>query len=189
MRVVAVYLRMTPDLILLVNDIPDHKGIYEAALRARGYQVRLTQTAQEAFAAALGARPACAVIDVRLPDIDGWELCRRFKAHDDVKHMPVVMLAQDVSTESALQGKNVGCTAWLAHPTVADDLVRAVEFVLAQGASEPTSPEDAVVGVSECPACASTRIRAGVGVGTVQYYCCRGCGLCWRVERSGEATA
>jgi len=50
--------------ILLVNDIPDHMRAYEAAFRARGYQVRLTTNARETLAAAPQMQPQCIVIDV-----------------------------------------------------------------------------------------------------------------------------
>jgi DNA-binding response OmpR family regulator len=175
--------------VLLVNDIPDHHGFYEAALRARGYDVAVVHTGADAMREARAAVPDCTVIDVRLPDVSGWDLCAQFKADTVLRRVPIVMLAQDVSRASADQGRRTLCNSWLARPTIADDVVRAIEHVLAQGTSEPASEEDAILGVTQCPACESDRIRAGVGVGAVQYYCCTACGLCWRVELSGEATA
>jgi DNA-binding NarL/FixJ family response regulator len=103
--------------------------------------------------------------------------------------IPVVMLAQELTAEAAAAGKRVGCDAWLARPAVPDDLVRAIEEVLAKGASAPDGPADAMLGITTCVACESSRIRAGVRVGPAQYYVCRECGFRWRAEATGEATA
>jgi two-component system, cell cycle response regulator DivK len=175
--------------VLLVDDIPDHMYVYEVALRARGYRVTLADTGGEAIALARKDRPDCLVIDERLSDVRGWDLCREFKSDPLLAHIPIVMLAQDLTTEAAAEGKLVGCDSWLARPAVPDDLVRAVEEVLAKGTSAPDGPDDAMLGVSTCAACDSARIRAGVRVGLAQYFRCRDCGFRWRIEATDAATA
>jgi len=169
------------DLILLVNDIPDHATIYERALLNNGFRVVLAVTAADALSKAAAAPPDCAVIDVRLPDMRGWDLCKELK-RGPAGNVPIVLLAHDVSRESAAESANVGCNAWLAHPTIADDLVRAVRRVLAIGEAEPASAEDAVLEVRTCPACAGSRVRPTLRMRLIQYFCCRDCGFCWRVD-------
>jgi CheY-like chemotaxis protein len=176
-------------VILLVNDIPDHKDLYAAALRARGYHVVQAQTGDAALGLAARHAPRGIVIDLRLPDMSGWELCRQIKVDRALRNVPVVVLARDVSRTNAQQSREAGCAAWLARPTVADDLVRAVEYVLASGQSKPANHEEAILGVRGCPACNSEEIRAGVRVGPVQYYGCSACGGRWRVDAQGEAIA
>ena len=163
---------MTREVILLVNDIPDHKDRYTAALRARGYHVVQAHTGDSATGLAARSSPRCIVIDVRLPDMSGWELCRRLKADSVLRDVPVVVLARDVSRRNAHASREVGCSAWLARPTVADDLVRAVEYVLSLGCSTPSNHDEAILGVRECPACGSEEIRAGVRIASFQYYGC-----------------
>lgn len=180
---------MESDVILLVNDIPDHKDLYASALRARGFRVVQAHTGDAALGFASETTPRCIVIDLRLPDMTGFELCRTMKADRALAKVPIVVLARDISLSAAQASRAVGCSAWLARPTVADDLVRAVEHVLALGVSEPPSRQAAVLGVRECPACSSEEIRAGVRVGPVQYYGCVTCGGRWRVEARGVATA
>ena len=168
--------------ILLVTDIPDQKKLYEATLKACGFRVILTGTAAQAIVVARAAPPQCAVIDERLPDMSGWELCRSLKGDTDLKCVRVVMLTQDVSKDRAASGTRAGCNSWLARPTIADDLARAVQYVLDQGGDGPATPDEAMIGINVCPACESDNIRAGVRVGAVQYYCCRNCTLCWRFD-------
>jgi len=179
---------MATQSILLVNDIPDHMWAYEAAFRARGYDVRLMTTAADALAAAPQMRPDCIVIDVRLPDMPGWELCRRLKAHAILAHVPVVMLAPDVSRQSVQQSRLAGCASWLMRPAAPQDVVHAAEHVLAHGGGHPEQ-HNALIGGQPCPACESDDVRGGVRVGPVQYFTCKSCSMRWRVEAPGEATA
>ena len=167
--------------ILLVNDIPDHVAAYERALVASGYQVTVASTGADALTHAATAPPDCAVIDVRLPDVRGWDLCRELKA-GPAGNLPIILLAPDVSKDSAADSASVGCNAWLTHPTIADDLVRVVRHVLAQDEPEPASPEDAALGARACPACAGERVKPTLRMALIQYFACRDCGFSWRVD-------
>jgi two-component system cell cycle response regulator DivK len=180
--------RVMKPSILLVNDIPDHVRPYEAALRARGYDFQLSTTGADTLRTAQRLRPDCIVIDVRLVDMPGWELCRRLKAERGVSQIPVVMLVPDVSRQSLERSREVGCASWLTRPGVPDDLVRAIEHVLAQGSVHP-GMDDALINACSCPACESEDVRAGVRVGPVQYFTCKSCQFRWRVDAEGTATA
>jgi DNA-binding response OmpR family regulator len=111
----------------------------------------------------------------------GWDLCRDLKAAAR-GGLPVVLLAPEVSKGSAADSASVGCNAWLVYPTIADDLVRAVRQVLATGEPEPASPEDAVLLPRVCPACDGGRLKPTLRMRLIQYFCCRDCGFCWRVD-------
>lgn len=168
-------------LVLLVTDIADQATSYVAALRRDGYRVHLATAGTEALAVVRPLQPACAVIDLRLPDMTGWDLCRVLRARADCDEMRIVVLAPEVSRAAVDLGTKAGCHAWLAHPAVAEDLVRTVRQVLTSAAGEPSSADEAVL-VTVCPACGTDRVRATLRVSPIQYYCCRGCGFCWRVE-------
>ena len=168
--------------ILLVDNIPDHATAYSAALEERGYRVRVALTGRDALSLARQVLPECVVIDVRLPDMSGWDLCREIKADAATCGMPVMVLTPDTSQNHVRESARVACNAWIAQPTKADDLVRAVEHVLAQDEAVPRSREEAVLGVARCPACESDRVRATLRVTVIQYYSCRTCGHAWRVE-------
>src|SRR5687768_6061137 len=139
------------ELILLVNDIPDHVAAYQGVLAAHGFRVRIARSGKEALELVRDTLPECAVIDLRLPDMTGWDLCREMKSHPDRRGMPIVVLTPDVSKMCAADSAKAGCNAWLAHPTVAEDLVRTVRQVLQLQEASPSSPEDALIGLTECP--------------------------------------
>ena len=171
-----------PPLVLLVDDIPDHAKLYEAALRQQGYRVHLVHTGTAALVFGNAQVPDCVVIDDRLPDMEGWELCRQMKADSELKNTPVVILTTEVTEAVAGHGAKSGCSAWLAHPTLAQDLPRVVQQVLAQGRPSPQSERDAVVGQITCKGCGSDRVRATLRLGVTQYFSCRACNLSWRVD-------
>ena len=170
-------------LILLVDDIPDHATFYETALRQRGYRVHVVNSGAAAQTIVRRETPDCVVIDVRLPDMTGWELCRQLKAADPaLEAVRIIVLTNEVTTRCAAESARSGCHAWLAQPTLAHGLARAVDHVMAQVTDGPASSEDALLGVTACIACGSEQIRATLRLGTTQYYYCHACRLYWRVE-------
>jgi DNA-binding response OmpR family regulator len=173
--------------ILLATDIEDHTITYEAALLRHGFVVQSTRTGAEALAIAEAFRPACAVIDLRLPDMPGWEVCRALKARPETAKARVIVLTQELTPETATRSRKFDCHAWLTRPTAADHLVETVRQVLTAKTENPASPDLALLGTLTCPACQSGHVIAGVRISAVQYYCCVRCRFCWRVTPMGSA--
>ena len=169
-------------LVLVATDIDDHSDVYASALTTNGFRAEVVHRGAEALALAARLRPACVVIDVRLPDMSGWEACSRLKAQPENALVRVIVLTQELSAQAAQGTVKVGCHAWLMQPRIAQDIVEAVRDVLASRKDRPDSAADAIIGAVSCPACASQDVRAGVRVAAVQYYGCRKCRFCWRVE-------
>lgn len=169
-------------LILLVDDIPDHAKSYESTLRGLGYRVHVVNSGAAAKAIIRLEIPDCVVMDVRLPDMTGWELCREIKADPALKGVRIIVLSHDTTTRCAAESVKSGCHAWLAQPTLAHDIARAVDYVVAQPADGPASTQDALLGVTACIACGSERIRATLRLRMTQYYYCQACKFSWRVE-------
>ena len=168
--------------LLLVDAIPDHVISYARTFEDEGYRVDVAATGHAGLTAAREHTPDCILIDVRLPDMSGWDLCRNLKDAAETRHIPVVVLTPDTTRNHAQQSARVLCNAWIAQPSQADDLLRAIAHVLAQDDPAPRSAEDAILGVTECPACESDHVRATLRVSPVQYYSCAECGHRWRVE-------
>ncbi|MGH8186633.1 MAG: response regulator [Steroidobacteraceae bacterium] len=173
---------MAATCVLLVDNIPDHAEQYETALTDRGYRVHVATSGLQALTIARDARPACIVIDVRLPDMSGWDLCAALKREEATRESAVIILTPDTSRAHALESARVHCNAWIAQPVQAQDLTRVVGHVLSQEDNVPATIEEAVLGVTSCPVCESDRVRATLRVSPIQYYSCRACGHGWRVE-------
>ena len=168
--------------VLLVTAIRDHADAYERALERHGVHVHVARTGGDALIAALGHPPDCVVIDLRLPDMSGWALCGQLKRMPKLRPTPVIVLTPDITTAHCHEGARAGCHAWLARPTVGEDLVAAIAEVIDQGQSQPRSFDAAMLGANRaCPACGSTHLRAALRISPVQYYRCQDCGFYWRV--------
>lgn len=170
------------EMVLLVNDIPDHVAAYHRALTNHGYRVSLARTGHEALEMVKDTVPECTVIDLRLPDMSGWDLCREMKVPKKARQMPIVVLTPDVSKVCAADSAKAGCDAWLAHPSIAEDLVRTIRLVLELETGAPPSPDEALLDLINCVACGSDQVRPTLRISRIQYYCCKGCGFCWRAE-------
>src|SRR5258705_9351046 len=152
-------------------------------LRARyGFCVRATRSGKEPIAAARESIPDCAVIDLRLPDMSGWDVCREIRRPRQEDPPRIIVLTPEVSKMCAADSAKAGCHAWLAHPTIAEDLATTVRHVLDYDTDAPSSVDEALMGFTTCPVCGSESVRATLRVGVIQYYCCRACAFCWRAE-------
>jgi CheY-like chemotaxis protein len=169
-------------VILLVNNIPDHAVTYGRALVGQGFQVHLVRSGKGALELIRRTLPTCVVIDLRLPDMSGWELCRRLRTGQHGKDLRIVVLTPELSKTCAADSARAGCDAWLAHPTIAEDMVRTVKRVLNLQTAMPSSPDEALLGGITCAACGAEEVRPTLRMGSIQYYCCGRCRFCWRVE-------
>ena len=100
-----------PASILFVDDDPANRLAFSTVLRARGFTTREAATGGDALRLA-AERPDLIILDVNLPDIDGFEVCRRIKAHPATSSIPVLHM-------SAVYVRIAGPrrTAWRAAPT------------------------------------------------------------------------
>ena len=171
-----------PEVVLLVDDIRDHAVHYEAALTRHGFLVRVATTGEDALRLAREALPDCAVIDVRLPDMSGWDLCREIRKPQPGEPPAIIVLTSEVSKVCAENSFKVGCNAWLAHPMHADDLARTVRQVLNAETDAPASLDEALLGSKTCPGCESDSVRATLRIGAIQYYFCNACSFSWRAD-------
>jgi CheY-like chemotaxis protein len=117
-------------LLLLVDDFPDTLEAYSDYLIFRGYRLLAARNGFEALEQAFARRPDLILMDLSLPDMDGWEATRRLKADPRTKHIPVVALtghALDGASESAFAA---GCDAFLTKPCSPQDVVAEVRRLL-----------------------------------------------------------
>lgn len=80
-------------------------------------------------------QPAIVLLDLLLPDIDGWEVCRRLKADDRTKAIPIVILTAHYEPHAARRADEAGCVAYLLKPCGPAELVAVIKRVLAEQAS------------------------------------------------------
>lgn len=112
----------------------------EAALRHSGFEVHCAASGRSAIEVATGVRPDLIVLDVMLPDLDGFEVCRRLR--QDGVRTPVVFLTAKDGTEDKVRGLTLGGDDYLIKPFSLEELVARINAVLrrtgAMGAESST---------------------------------------------------
>jgi two-component system OmpR family response regulator len=120
--------------VLVVDDEPNIRELVQVALKFHGCLVTLAATGQDALAQAASERPALIVLDVMLPDIDGFEVCRRLRA--DGNEVPVIFLTARDTTSDSITGLTIGGDDYITKPFSVDALVARVRAVLRRTARQ-----------------------------------------------------
>jgi PAS domain S-box-containing protein len=112
--------------VLVVDDTGAQRYTIVRSLRQAGYEVLEAATGQQALELAR-SRPTLIVLDVRLPDIDGFEVCRRLKADPASTNIPVIHLsACMVESEDKVRGLEAGADDYLVQPVTHEELVAKI---------------------------------------------------------------
>jgi two-component system, OmpR family, response regulator len=114
--------------LLLVDDEDNLRSMLEAALRHSGFDVHPVASGRAAIEATDEVQPDLIVLDVMLPDLDGFEVCRRLRA--DGSRVPVVFLTAKDGTEDKVRGLTLGGDDYLVKPFSLDELVARINAVL-----------------------------------------------------------
>jgi len=117
--------------ILLADDDDIGRYVIATMLRRAGFDVREVADGEAAVAAARAQVPDLAVLDVRMPGVNGFEACRRMKADAVTQNVPVLMLsATFLETESQVEGLETGADAYLTQPVEAPVLAATIRALL-----------------------------------------------------------
>jgi two-component system, cell cycle response regulator DivK len=116
--------------ILLVEDDPNNRDLALKILRSRGYAVTWAGTGVEALAQAREVHPDLILMDLSLPEMDGWEATRRLKADPSVRHIPVIAATAHAMVGDREKALDAGCDAYFTKPYLPADLRATVERYL-----------------------------------------------------------
>ena len=119
----------TPEAkLLVVDDEPNIRELLSTSLRFAGFEVVAAANGREALAAAEESQPDLAVLDVMLPDMDGFTVTRRLRAAG--KHFPVLFLTARDDTADKVTGLTVGGDDYVTKPFSLDEVVARIRAVL-----------------------------------------------------------
>lgn len=131
--------------LLVVDDEPNIRELLSTSLRFAGFEVVAASNGREALAAADLNSPDLAVLDVMLPDMDGFTVTRRLRAAG--KHFPVLFLTAKDDTEDKVTGLTVGGDDYVTKPFSLDEVVARIRAVLRR--TQPLEDDDAVIRVDD----------------------------------------
>mgnify|MGYP001466596553 FL=1 len=116
--------------ILVVDDEPDLLKVVTFRLRKLGYDIIEATDGQKAIALIQEHRPDLILLDLRLPIMDGWEVCRRVKADDQLKHIPIVFLTASVGALNSEMTKELKAEYLLVKPFEPEKLLEIVKKLI-----------------------------------------------------------
>ena len=119
------------DTILVVDDEPDLRLLVRMTLEGHGYEVAEASTAAEAVIQAMAVRPALILLDIRLPDAEGFEVLKTLKATPELAETPVVMMSAHSSPPTLRKAEVIGSHDYLIKPFKQDALLGLVRKHLA----------------------------------------------------------
>jgi C4-dicarboxylate-specific signal transduction histidine kinase len=117
-------------LILIVDDSPTQAKLLEQVLSAHGYRVCVTRNGQQALDQIQARLPDLMVSDILMPEMDGFELCRRVRKIETVKHTPIILLTHLNDPADVLHSLEVGADYFISKPYSNRMLISRISSVL-----------------------------------------------------------
>jgi two-component system sensor histidine kinase ChiS len=119
--------------VLLVDDDPVIVRLLEVNFRLGGFRVEGAFRGEEALEKAHANRPDAVVLDVMMPGLDGYEVCRRFRKDPDLAGVPVVFLTARAQDEDIAKGKSLGVVEYVTKPFDPESLVETIRRAISAG--------------------------------------------------------
>ena len=120
----------TPPRILIVDDNSMNLDILRALLAAHGYEIITATDGEAALAVAREEQPDLILLDVMMPKMNGFEVCRSLKADFSVPFMPIIMVTAKADSKDIVEGLEAGGDEYLTKPVDHDALVARVRSML-----------------------------------------------------------
>lgn len=135
--------------ILIVDDDRNICELLRLYLEKEGYETQLAYDGEQALERFAADKPGLILLDVMMPKIDGWEVCRRIRARSQV---PVIMLTAKGEEEDELQGFSLGADEYIMKPFSLKILLARIEAVFRRGAeAAPAAPAPKPAGLEVDP--------------------------------------
>lgn len=119
--------------VLVADDDEDIRALVSTILTGAGFRAEAVGGGVPALAAAERDVPNLVVLDVRMPDLSGLEVCRRLKSRSETAGVPVLLISAENAGPDVDAAYAAGCDDYLPKPFSARELVRRVDELLARG--------------------------------------------------------
>ena len=126
------------DKILIVDDDPISIELIEHGLQSEGYQTLSAKDGQEAMRVFFNNQPDLVVLDVTMPKLDGYEVCRRVR---EISDTPIIMLTAMTGEEAIIKGLDMGADDYLTKPFRVGELLARIRATLRRVRAEPGPAE------------------------------------------------
>jgi putative two-component system response regulator len=117
--------------ILAVDDNPDNTAIIEELL-GEHYDLRIASSGQEAIKVALDFQPDLILLDIMMPEMDGYEVCRRLRGYSCLSQTKIIMVTAKTELEDKVSGYEVGAIDYITKPFDEKNILETVEFFISE---------------------------------------------------------
>ena len=134
-----------PEKVLIVDDDLDTLKLVGLILQRHGYGIVAANGGVSALAKASAEKPDLILLDLMMPDLDGYEVARRLRADATVAHIPIIMFTAKTMLDDKVAGFEAGADDYLTKPTHPSELIAHVKALLArtQGTRAAAAPQAA----------------------------------------------
>lgn len=112
--------------ILVVDDIPENLEFLSNILTQQGYKVRCVLNGKIAIRVAQAAQPNLILLDIKMPEIDGFEVCRQLKLNPETREIPIIFLSALDQIEDKVNGFRLGGVDYVSKPFQVEELLARV---------------------------------------------------------------
>lgn len=121
---------MKKNRILVVEDEESLLKLESILLSSKGYNVTGVMDGKSALEEIATNKPDLVILDIMLPEIDGFEVCRRIKENPETSGIPVVMLTAKKNSQDVARGTEVGAAAYLTKPFKSAKVIEVIEGLI-----------------------------------------------------------
>ena len=118
------------DRILLVDDNPTNLQMLLQTLNGRGYKLLIAKNGESALRIAAKAKPALVLLDIMMPGMDGYEVCRQLKENPETENITIIFLSALDDTKDKVRGLETGAVDYISKPFQAEEVIARVETQL-----------------------------------------------------------
>ena len=116
--------------ILIIDDEPDLVKTLQITLQQENYECLTAHDGKQGLRRAYEWKPDLIVLDVMLPGMDGYQVCRALKLNARLKQVPIIMLTVKASTENRIMGEASGAAHYITKPFSEEKLIAKIEELL-----------------------------------------------------------
>ena len=127
-------MNQSQDNILVVDDVPSNLQTLAAMLEIRGHTVRSASSGAQALEAIKQAAPDLILLDIMMPDMDGYAVCERLKANEYTSHIPVIFLSALREVKDKIKAFGVGGVDYITKPFHIKEVLTRIETHLSLAA-------------------------------------------------------
>jgi two-component system alkaline phosphatase synthesis response regulator PhoP len=121
---------MNSKKILVVDDEVDLAKAISFSLTAEGYTVLVSHNGEDALNQARKENPDLILLDIMLPKLDGYKVCRLLKFDERYKHIPILMLTAKTQEKDKIVGMETGANEYITKPFDVDELTEKIKAYL-----------------------------------------------------------